>query len=141
MATYSDSPPTMLNKEKEIETLLNQWVQAMAHGSVEDVLELYSHDAVLHPTISPTISDTIEKRRDYFTLFKNQGKIKASIEETNIRVYEDMAISSGRYTFNFTKDGKTTHVPARFSFTYLKTARGWKIVEHHSSSLPQPIKT
>ena len=57
-----------------------------------------------------------------------------------IRVYGDMAINSGYYTFSYVKDGETKTIPARYSFVYVKGTTGWLIVDHHSSAMPAPPK-
>lgn len=127
------------NVESEIKDLLEQWIDTVCTNEVDDILTLYDSDAILHPTISPVLVDSDDKRRDYFTLFKGQGDLSATVNEYRIRIFDDMAINSGTYTFTLIKDGETREIPARFSFTYRKTARGWKIVDHHSSPLPGSV--
>jgi len=63
---------------------------------------------------------------------------KAVIGEQRIRVYGDMAINSGTYTFSEVRDGKPTSRPARFSFVYRHRDGRWLIVDHHSSAVPSP---
>lgn len=124
-------------KPAEIKSLLDQWIDTVCASDVDDILELYEANAILHPTISPVVADTSDKRREYFVLFKEQGDISARIDECHTRIFNEVAVNSGVYTFIFTKDGKRREIPARFSFTYRKTADGWKIVDHHSSTLPE----
>jgi hypothetical protein len=54
-----------------------------------------------------------------------------------IRVYGDTAVNSGTYTWSFTRDGVPRSLPARYSFTYVRQAGRWMIVDHHSSVLPE----
>ncbi len=124
--------------ETEIKELLDLWINTVCTNEVDDILTLYDSEAVLHPTISPVLVDNHDKRREYFSLFKQQGQLSAQINECRIRIFDEMAINSGTYTFIVRKDGQTREIPARFSFTYRKTPNGWKIVDHHSSPLPEP---
>ncbi len=56
------------------------------------------------------------------------------IDEANVRVFGQVAINSGIYTFTF-KDGAV--VQARFTFVYRWNGSRWMIVEHHSSQMPE----
>ena len=55
------------------------------------------------------------------------------IDESNVRIYDQLAINSGSYTFAF-KDGSS--VQARFTFVYQWDGESWMIIEHHSSKMP-----
>ena len=46
---------------------------------------------------------------------------------------DSLMVSSGLY--NFIVDEKK--IKARFSFVFLRTMEGWKILSHHSSKLPK----
>ncbi len=121
---------------REVQETLNTWLKAVSSGSPDAVMTLYTDDAVLLPTLSPVLCDNPAKRLDYFKVFTAKQNLKGKIDDIRTRVYGDMAINSGHYTFSFTQDGKETSAPARFTFVYKKTALGWMIVEHHSSLLP-----
>jgi len=54
--------------------------------------------------------------------------------------YGHTAINTGYYTFSYVKDGETKTIPARYSFVYVKSDRGWLIVDHHSSAMPPPLR-
>ena len=84
----------------------------------------------------PIISNKIRKNRseiiDYFLTFLEKVT-KAEVDELISRRFGDIAISSGVYTFSF-DDGAS--VIARYTFVYMKDGYRWKILEHHSSKLP-----
>jgi hypothetical protein len=42
--------------------------------------------------------------------------------------------NSGIYTFTF---GDGSKVSARFSYLYVASDDGWKILQHHSSAMPE----
>jgi hypothetical protein len=51
----------------------------------------------------------------------------------------DVGINSGVYTFDIVKDGEPQKVQARYSFVYRLINGDWKITEHHSSAMPEPV--
>jgi hypothetical protein len=55
-------------------------------------------------------------------------------------VYGDAAVNTGYYTFSYSKDGEVKTLPARYSFTYIKSVERWLIVDHHSSAMPAAPK-
>ena len=71
--------------------------------------------------------------KDYFVAFLSR-KPKGEIDESNVRVFDQLAINSGIYTFTF---NETDVVQARFTFVYRWNGEQWKIVEHHSSLMPE----
>ena len=57
------------------------------------------------------------------------------INESNVHILSDShATNSGVYTFTF---GDGSAVTARFSYLYVATEAGWKILQHHSSAMPE----
>jgi hypothetical protein len=61
---------------------------------------------------------------------------KAVLGEQRIRVYGNLAINTGTYTFSELRDGKEVVRPARFSFVFRNVNGRWLIVDHHSSAMP-----
>jgi uncharacterized protein (TIGR02246 family) len=119
--------------ESEILALFDQWNAALQTGDAARVTELYADDAILLPTISNKVRHNHTEIRDYFEWFMPQGA-SGVIDEANVRVFGDLALNSGRYTFTFA-DGSS--VAARFTYVYRRTANGWRIIEHHSSRMPE----
>lgn len=117
----------------DISALFDAWNNALQTGQPEQVAALYAADAVLLPTISNQVRHNQQERIDYFELFLARGPV-GQIDEANIRVFGDVAINSGIYTFTF-NDGCS--VQARYSFVYQWDGERWLIVEHHSSQMPE----
>ncbi|MBW1778896.1 MAG: DUF4440 domain-containing protein, partial [Deltaproteobacteria bacterium] len=88
------------------------------------------------PTVSPRIRYKPVEIRDYFVHFLEKKPIGKIIEE-NVRIFEDLAVHSGLYDFSVEEAGIRKTIPARFTFVYRKDASGWRILEHHSSVLPE----
>jgi hypothetical protein len=61
---------------------------------------------------------------------------KAVIGHQRIRVFGDMAVDSGTYTFSEKRDGKEIVRPARFSMVFKNEHGNWRIVDHHSWAVP-----
>jgi uncharacterized protein (TIGR02246 family) len=115
------------------------WIDAMSSKDIEKVVALYHPEAVLWGTRSPTLRDTPATVRDYFNILRTvPPSYKAVIGEQRIRLYGDIAINTGTYTFSEVRDGKEVVRPARFSFVYRNSGGRWLIVDHHSSAVPAP---
>jgi len=117
----------------EIESLFDEWNSALQTGEPKNVAALYEDDAILLPTVSNQVRHNHEEIEDYFVSFLAKGP-KGKIDESNVRIFDQLAINSGVYTFTF-KDG--VQVQARFTFVYRQSNQSWKIIEHHSSQMPE----
>jgi uncharacterized protein (TIGR02246 family) len=125
-------------KEEVAEATL-AWGRALGEGDPDKVLPFYSNDAVLWGTLSPTVRADRAALRDYFvTAFKVLPGLKVAFGDQLIRVYGNAAVNTGYYTFSYVKDGEPKSLPARYSFTYVKSEEHWLIVDHHSSAMPSP---
>ncbi len=101
------------------------------------MLPLYAEDAVLWGTLSPTVRADPAALRDYFvTAFKVLPGLKVNFGDQLIRVYGSTAVNTGYYTFSYTQNGESKTLPARYSFTFVKSGDRWLIVDHHSSAMP-----
>ena len=129
-------PPSNV-AQQQIAALTQEWAAGMSAHDIDRVVRLYDPDAVLWGTRSATLRGTPDKVRDYFNVLKTvPSDYKAVVGEQNIRVYGDIAINSGTYTFSETRDGKPLSRPARFSIVYRYHDGAWHIVDHHSSAVP-----
>ncbi len=117
----------------EITSLFDEWNLALQTGEPKKVAALYEYNAILLPTVSNQVRHNHEEIEDYFVNFLAKGP-KGKINEANVRIFGQIAINSGIYTFTF-KDG--TAVQARFTFVYRWNGERWMIVEHHSSQMPE----
>ncbi|MFL2877004.1 MAG: SgcJ/EcaC family oxidoreductase [Pontiellaceae bacterium] len=121
------------NSEAHITTLFDQWNEALKSKNPKQVVDLYANDGILLPTLSNRVRHNHEEIEEYFIHFLAKGPV-GSIIESNIRVFNDLAINSGIYSFAF-EDGSSAE--ARYTFVYRQVKGSWKIVEHHSSLLPE----
>ena len=122
--------------ENEVLGLFETWNAALATGDPDTVTALYADDAVLLPTVSNKVRHNHEEIRDYFVAFL-QKQPQGVIDESNVRfLADDLVINSGVYTFTF---GDGAQVSARYTYLYRCTDGQWKITEHHSSAMPEPV--
>ena len=125
--------------EQEIAGLFDRWNAALATGMPAEVTKLYALNGILEPTVSNEVRDTPEKIQDYFVHFlalKPQG----TINYRQIRVLDDnTALDVGVYTFALVRDGKPAKVQARYTYVYEKINGEWKIMNHHSSAMPEKV--
>jgi uncharacterized protein (TIGR02246 family) len=132
---------TLAGPKDDVATATQAWIAGMTSHDVERVVALYDSEAVLWGTRSPTLRDTPATVREYFNILRTvPPSYKAVLGEQRIRVYGDIAINTGTYTFSEVRDGKEITRPARFSFVYRNRDGRWLIVDHHSSAVPAPPK-
>lgn len=135
------APVASAEPKEEVAAAAATWAQALGDDDPDKVLPLYSEDAVLWGTLSPTVRAERPALRDYFVAaFKILPGLKVSFGDQLIRVYGATAVNTGYYTFSYVKDGEPKSLPARYSFTYVKSGDTWLIVDHHSSAVPAPPK-
>ncbi len=130
-------PIASAGPKEDVAAATLEWGRALGEDNPDKVLPLYSDDAVLWGTLSPTVRADRATVRDYFvTAFKVLPGLKVAFGDQLIRMYGDTAVNTGYYTFSYVKDGETKSLPARYSFTYVKNGEHWLIVDHHSSAIP-----
>ncbi len=117
----------------EITSLFDEWDSALQTGDPKQVTALYDSDGILLPTVSNQVRHNHEEIEAYFVNFLARGP-RPTIDESNVRVFGDIAINSGTYTFQFNDD---TSAAARYTFVYRWNGHRWMIVEHHSSVMPE----
>ncbi len=132
--------------DKGVHNLFLRWNNALLTLDSEEVADEYWSDATLVPTVSNVVRDDKKSKIEYFDEFLLK-KPSGTIVEPHIHVGCNTATYSGLYDFAVsTKDmttGATVNsvVNARFTFVYEYRweSETWKIIQHHSSKLPNPI--
>jgi uncharacterized protein (TIGR02246 family) len=133
------APLALADSKDDVAAATKKWAQALGEDDPDKVLPLYAEDAVLWGTLSPKVRADRAALRDYFvSAFKVLPGLKVAFGDQLIRVYGDTAVNTGYYTFSYIKDGQAKSLPARYSFTYVKSGERWLIVDHHSSAVPPP---
>src|SRR5215475_9098181 len=131
-AGVSMQTATACSKE-DVARAVDKWTTVLAENNPDTIVPLYSKDAVLWGTLSPTVRSDPAGLKAYFVgAYQALPKLTVKFGEQLIRVYGDTAINTGYYTFSYAKDGETKSLPARYSFTYVRDGGRWLIVDHHS---------
>ena len=131
-----ETPPAR-GAEADIHAALQRWVEALGSGKGEaPIAALYAPEAVLLSTFDPKPLETPAEITAYFQNLTKNPNLKATVQTEKVHAFADGGVTSGLYTFSYTKDGKEVRVPARFSFVFNRTPTGWLIVSHHSSVEP-----
>ena len=123
-----------------MDELLQKWVTAIKNGDPKQVTDLYHVDGILLGTFSNKERIGHELILEYFeNLLKSPVEVEIVSNHPVFEQIEDdekgvsCAANSGLY--NFVTEGKT--INARFSFVFMETNDGWKIISHHSSVMPE----
>ena len=121
----------------QIAAATDDWRAAYDSRDPKRIAVLYAADAALWGTNLKSIAVSPATVAEYFKDAPARPDARVVFTEQHIRVYGDLALNSGTYTFNGVRDGKPTTAPARFSIAFRKQDGKWLIVDHHSSRLPQ----
>ena len=128
---------TLAGPKDDVGAATQAWIDGMNSHNAERVVALYDAEAVVWGTRSSSLRDTPATVRDYFKVLQTvPSSYKVTLGEQRIRIYGDIAINTGTYTFSEDGDGKPVTRPARFSFVYRNRDGRWLIVDHHSSAVP-----
>ena len=148
-AAIGESSAATKEELESVDLATRVWMDTVTSGAPdapEKTTDLYADDAVLWGTVSEELRNTRGEILSYFQYFARLPGLRVlegSYEPTIRLVSPDVAVSSGFYTFEFSKGGVPTAVPARFTFVYRRlpspTDQGvsWAIVDHHSSKMPE----
>ena len=121
----------------QVAALFDRWNASLQTRNPDEVVKNYAADAVLLPTVSNKPRTNPEEIRDYFVHFLEKSP-KGVINTRTVHIGCNTAYDAGTYTFTLTgADGKSTQVPARYTFVYELKDGKWLIAHHHSSAMPE----
>ena len=128
----------MIKNPKDI---LEQWMQSVNNGNVEDLLSLYDKDAVLIPTFSNRLLNTPDKLKNYFEKLGSREELSIALHEKTLiiqNLQNSISILSGIYNWRFAVDGELLNFEARFSYV-IDLSKPNPILHHHSSQIPRTL--
>jgi uncharacterized protein (TIGR02246 family) len=112
------------------------WRAAYDSRDPARITAMYDSDAVLWGTTAKTVAATPAAIAEYFKDAGKRPNARVAFGEQHIRVYGDVAVNTGYYTFSDVQDGQTVSRPARFTMAFRNRDGKWLIVAHHSSRVP-----
>lgn len=120
--------------------ILTRWVTGFNAGDVEATAGLYSPDATLFGTVSPSLTLRPEDVRAYFAaVAKSKMQVRLLDAPSVMKIADKAAVLAGLYEFSGPRaDGQNFVIPARYSFTVANFDGQWRIVHQHSSPQPKP---
>lgn len=122
----------------EVAAAARHWAETIGRRDPDAMLRLYDADAVLHGTRSPVLRRGHTAIREYFAAAAEVPGLSMAFQEPmQIRVFGDVAVNTGNYSVTLSENGAERTIPLRYSFVYRRTGAGWKIVDHHSSAIPE----
>lgn len=122
--------------KEEVAATTAAWVAALNSREPARITALYDPKAVFWGTTAKTIRATPAAVAEYFKTAPQRPTVRCTLGEQHIRIFGEVAINSGYYTFSEVRDGKPVTTPARFTFVFRKRGQNWMIVDHHSSRMP-----
>jgi len=112
------------------------WRSAYNSRDPARITAMYDADAVLWGTTAKKIAANPAAIAEYFKNAAKRPNARVTFGEEHLRVYGDIAVSTGYYTFSDVRDGKDISRPARYSMVFRERNGSWLIVAHHSSEVP-----
>ena len=119
----------------EIRAATSAWAEAYNSRNPTRIASVYAPDAVFWGTTSKTIRTTPAEVADYFKDAGKRPDARVTLGEQFVRVYGEVGLNSGSYTFTDNRDGQPVSRPARFSMAFQKREGKWVLVDHHSSEV------
>lgn len=129
-------PGSATSSREQVAQATAAWKTAYDSREPGRITQMYSTDAALWGTTSKAIAPTPADIADYFKGAAARPNARVTFNQQHIRVYGDVAVNSGAYTFSDVRDGQTTMRPARYSMVFRNTGGKWLLVDHHSSFIP-----
>jgi len=112
------------------------WRSAYNSRDPARITAMYDSDAVLWGTTAKKVAPNPSAIAEYFKDAGKRPNARVTFGEQHLRVYGDVAVSTGYYTFSDVRDGKEMSRPARYTMVFLNRNGTWLIVAHHSSEVP-----
>ena len=127
-----------LNQEEEkILGKSRALAKALESSDLAPISMLYESHARMWGASSDKLLVGQEEIKSYYHYFITEKKdFKLYFEQQDIRIFGEIAINTGTYSFSWENGKKRARKEARFTLVYRKIGRDWIIVEHHSSSRP-----
>jgi len=123
---------------EDASAVIDRWAATYNANDADAITKLYTPDALLHGTSSPTLNQGSAEIRKYFGVLPGSGSKVTIGERHMVALGDTAAFGAGFYEFVSMQNGSPISRPARFTMIIVKRGADWLIVHHHSSALPPP---
>ena len=123
--------------QDQVAAATTAWRAAYDSRDPGRITAMYDADAVLWGTTAKTVAANPAAIAEYFKDAAKRPNARVTFGEQHIRVYGDVAVNTGYYTFSDVRDGQAVSRPARFTMVFRNRDAKWRIVSHHSSEVPK----
>jgi hypothetical protein len=117
---------------------LENWISRINAGNLEQVVSMYSNEALLFATFEEKPLNNPSSIRKYFEIFLSREEAGVEVDPSTISHSElgkSNYSSTGLYTFFFKEGDQLVRQTARFTFIFNNQNSG-SILHHHSSVIP-----
>ena len=126
--------------ESEVKSFVNEWLRNVNEENVSAIVNMYSRNAILLPTLSSQICIGREEIQRYFIQFLGKEELQGRITKMYVQILDDTALASGegiiKYRNSSQKNSREVKVDFRDTCAIQKGTEGWHIINHHSSLVP-----
>ncbi len=122
--------------EDQVAAATTAWRTAYNSRDPARIAAMYDSDAVLWGTTAKTVAPNPTAIAEYFKDAGKRPNARVTFGEQHVRIYGDVAVNTGYYTFSDVRDGKEVSRPARYTMVFRKRNGTWLLVAHHSSEVP-----
>lgn len=128
--TVPDTP------EKEVLAATDSWRAAYDSCDPTRISATYGKGAVFRGSTMNSIAASPEAIAEYFKDLADRPNARVVFTEQHVRVFGDVALNSGAYTFRDSRDGEEIINPSHFSMVFHRQGGAWVLLHHHSSREP-----
>lgn len=117
---------------------LDNWIKYINAGEYDNLVSMYSTEALLFATFDGKPLDTPSLIQGYFKGFLAKEGSGVELDSSSVRhvaLGDSSYSSTGLYTFFFKDDGQLIRHAARFTFIFDQDSSA-PILHHHSSVIP-----
>jgi ketosteroid isomerase-like protein len=135
VTTRSSAQTTRDGDVHELERLETVWNEAHEHGDADVLEKLWADDMEVAVPKMPVLSKADALK------FARSGRMKFLSYRTSdirVRVYDHAAVVTGRLQRTRSMNGQEISDDWRFTKTYVREARQWRVVSFHASEAAQP---
>jgi uncharacterized protein (TIGR02246 family) len=123
--------------QDQVAAATSAWRAAYDSRDPGRITAMYDADAVFWGTTAKTVAASPATIGEYFKDAAKRPNASVTFGEQHIRVYGEVAVNTGHYTFSDVRDGQAVSRPARFTMVFRNRDGQWRIVSHHSSEVPK----